>query len=142
LVFASTAVDAFVSKINGHLPKPLFSSIANMTRIVAWEAKKSLEIPGDLEHFQWTNVNRNDQGGITLSGLCRDDVPQNGDYDLGRKVRAQCYCINTDLWGRIVKTDVTFKQVPPAPYGPQGELLRDSLGQELFRDVPVQSWRN
>ena len=70
--FCPTAVNRYVQLINLQVPPPIYHSMANMTRVVVWEAKRALEIGDEVERIQWTAVNRNDLGGINLHGLYYD----------------------------------------------------------------------
>lgn len=99
---AVTAVNTFVRGVDRQLPPPIYYSVANMTRVVAWEAKRSLEINGAMSHIQWMSVTRNTLGGIDLIGLHRDsprfDDRGNATSDL---IPAQRHWVRTDRWGRI-----------------------------------------
>jgi hypothetical protein len=106
--FSMLTVYKYVSSVNSQVPRPIFHSIAHMTRVVAWEARQALEIRGDMEHIQWMDVKRNARGGIDLVGLHRD-LP---DFDatglpVGDRVRAQRYHVSTDKWGRIVSATIS-----------------------------------
>ena len=107
------ALKSYVAAVDGQMPRPIFSSIADMTRVVAWEAKRSLQIDGDMSHIQWIEVHRNETGGINLIGLHRDepDVDPVGNM-VSQTVRAQKYIISTDIWGRILNTIVRDVRVP------------------------------
>ncbi len=136
---AATAVSGAVPRMNGQLPRPIFGSVAQMTRVVIWETRRSLEIPGNLMNFQWTGVERNNLGGITLTGLRRDHVPEGEQYDISREVRGQQYEIVSDLWGHISEAYAKFVQVPPLPER-EGNLLdavpEERLPQEFFGHIP------
>lgn len=123
------AVHAYVGRVAAQLPHPIFHSLANMTRVVVWEAKHALEINGDTSNIQWSCVGRNEQGGIILQGLYRASSPLiTGNAPT--RVRAQLYTINTDIWGRIESADIQAVLVPPVPETP--EVLRE---QAFFRRV-------
>lgn len=139
-VFASmAALKSFTSHVDNVLPPPIFYSVANMTRVVVWEAKQALEVKVAVDHIQWTAVNRNQQGGITLQGLHYDsNLPHPIDNTLQTRVLAQRYEIISDCWGRIIEAKVK----------PTRALLPSrgsTLGDELFRlppHVPTESRLN
>ncbi|RMG93301.1 MAG: hypothetical protein D6706_15500 [Chloroflexi bacterium] len=109
-------VISMVNQISQQLPRPIFMSVANMTRVAIWEAKRSLKIaPEILENIEWTHVQRNHTGGITLVGICRD-TPEFDGYGrlLGQAIRAQRYIINTDIWCRILSIELQFTHAPHA----------------------------
>lgn len=113
------AVDSRAKGANGQLPRPLYASVANMTRVVIWEAKRAAEIQQNLANIQWMNVTRNKQGGIDLTGVERQ-VP---DYDaktnnLSNRVRGQRYTISSDLWGRISSIEIKDVKLPRSLVGP------------------------
>lgn len=116
----ASAVEAFVRRIDRQLPPPIFYSVANMTRIVAWEAKHALEIRGNMEHVQWMDVQRNEQGGIDLVGLHREN--HNGAPPDGL-VLAQRYFVRTDHWGRIVDAGIHDVRVRPTVPEPAADLM-------------------
>ncbi|MCP4426155.1 MAG: hypothetical protein GY803_16810 [Chloroflexi bacterium] len=118
-----SALKEFVKKINAQLPPPLCHSVANMTRVVVWEAKRSLEIGDEVHQIQWTRVERNDEGGIVLVGLFRDEptaVPQDDFPDT--RALAQQYAIISDKWGRIVKAEIKSRRVLKRPRQSQQEM--------------------
>ncbi|HEX6384362.1 MAG TPA: hypothetical protein VF177_06810 [Anaerolineae bacterium] len=129
------AVDRYARYADYHLPRPIIYSVANMTRVVIWEAKRSLEIDGDMSHVRWTKVDRNANGGITLHGLHHDVFEPGQKVDpLFQKVRAQHYTISSDPWGRIVTANVKDVRVQRPPERP-------GLGMEFFQRVPVPPQR-
>lgn len=129
------AVDGFVRRVDRHLPRPIFYSVANMTRVVIWEAKRSLEVEGDMSHVRWTRVDRDANGGITLHGLHHDVFEPGQKVDpLFQKVRAQHYMISSDPWGRIETANVKDVRVQRPPERP-------GLGIEFFHRVPVPPQR-
>ena len=96
---------SFVERIDGLLPRPIFSSISDMTRVTIWEAKRSLQIEGDMCHIQWIEAARNERGGINLIGLHRDKPDLDAQNNpISQTVRAQRYIISTNLFGRILNT--------------------------------------
>ena len=118
------ALKGFVEHIDGMLPRPIFSSVADMTRVTIWEAKRSLQIGNNMGHIQWVEATRNGTGGIDLIGLHRAEPElDRNNNPLHPKVRAQRYVIQTDMWGRILNTVVRDTWVSHAtlPYRPQSE---------------------
>lgn len=113
-------VMSFARTVDGQLPPPIFYSVANMTRIVAWEAKHALEVRGNMEHVQWMGVQRNEQGGINLIGLHRQVRTHNAD---GRPIEdllpAQKYMVRTDRNGRILEAGITDMRVRPTVNAPE-----------------------
>jgi hypothetical protein len=137
IVFSMMAVTNYTNRMDAQLPRPLFYSIANMTRVVIWEAKRSLEIPGQMDHVQWINVERNAQGGITLQGLHRDPS-QTLNEDLNFKVRAQRYTIHSDIWGRIQSAEIKDLHVwQPVPLFQEDNLKEDALRTFFQQAVQV-----
>jgi hypothetical protein len=135
-VFTSmAALKAFVAQIDRQLPPPLFYSVANMTRVVIWEAKRALEIGDEVQQVQWTAVQRNAQGGVDLQGLYRDNrhPAQQGD-PLATKVLAQRYEITSDRWGHIVKAEIKAARVWQEPR--RIRQREDALEDEFFGAVP------
>ena len=136
LVFSLVAVNGFVRRIGFQLPRPIFHSLANMTRVVVWEAGTSLEIGDEVHLVQWTGIQRNEKGGINLVGLYRDAVPayQTDDSPTAR-VRAQRYEISSDMWGRIESANVTAVRVPIRPRLPRlrDEREIENIESDFFR---------
>jgi hypothetical protein len=112
---ALLAVNGFVKRVDSVLPPPLFTSVARMTPVVIREARIALRSNDTItRQIQWTRVERLPDGGVKLIGLHREGpaVEENGRFP--KTVRAQRYTIQTDLWCRIVQTDVYDTGVPPA----------------------------
>lgn len=121
----------FERRIRPHLPRPLYSSVANMTRVVVWEAKRALEIGDEVQQMQWTAVQRNTRGGIDLQGLYRDNRhPTQPVNPMGTKVLAQRYEIASDRWGHIIKAEIKAVRVWPRP------RREEALEDEFFSAVP------
>lgn len=119
VIVAYSNLADFIKRINAQLPLPIFHSVAGMTRLVIWEAKKALELEGNMQHIQWVKVERNTAGGINLTGLHRDPPSFNAQGQaFGETVRAQKYVIQTDMWGRIVKASIYDTRVPRPAGGP------------------------
>jgi hypothetical protein len=131
------AVEQYAAAINRQLPKPLYHSLAHMTRVVVWEAKKSLEISADINRIQWKQVNRLEQGGVELVGMLYDE-PEDKKDD---QIRAQRYTIRADRWGQIIEADVRDVRVPRPPGGalaaPAHAAEEESVGRAFFREVTV-----
>lgn len=106
---ANWAVAQYVSATGKHLPRPLYYSLADMTRVVAWEMKRTLELPGDLSQIEWIKAERNGLGGLDLTGLLRlaPAQEQTSQFDLVRR-----YELVSDPWGRIVHTVAKDVQIP------------------------------
>jgi hypothetical protein len=132
LVFGLIAVNGYVRRINRHLPRYLFHSIANMTRVVVWEAIAALEIQAEAALIQWVNVKRNSTGGIKLEGFYRDAVQSARADEI--RVNAQRYTISTDKWGHIQSAKVTAVRVPIQPRLP-GTDRGAEISQEFFRNL-------
>lgn len=137
LIFTPTAVNRYIRRINQQVPPPIFHSVANMTRVVVWEAKHALEIGEEVQNMQWTAVQRNKLGGINLAGSYRDNnSPTQGADPLTTRVLAEHYEIISDRWGRIVEANVRPARVLQRPqHSRQREM---ALGDELFSTVPNQ----
>ena len=131
------AVEQYAAAINRQLPRPLYHSLANMTRVVVWEAKKSLEISADINRIQWKQVNRLEQGSVELVGMLYDDSKDQKDD----QVQAQRYTIHADRWGQIIEADVRDVRVPRPPGGalaaPAQAAEEESVGRAFFREVRV-----
>lgn len=111
------AVNSFVRRVDGQIPPPLYHSVANMTRVVAWEAKQALEVRGDMEHVQWVHAERTEEGGVELRGVHRDDPVFDNDGRIqGDHVPAQVYKVLADRWGRIITARI--REWPNAPLAP------------------------
>lgn len=135
-ILSWVAVWVYTSRINTHLPRPIFYSIPKMTRVAVWEAKHALEIPGDTSNIQWSYIKRNEQGGIILQGIYREPVLNGYRADLYHRVRAQIYTISTDLWGRIETADIQTTTAPQSPESPSVSMAHD-----LFRNtLPAPSY--
>ena len=113
IFFSIKSAYEFAGFVDSQLPPPIFHSVANMTRVVIWEAKRALQIDGDMSHIQWVEVHRNDVGGINLYGLHREQPVRNDNHNnLSSRVRAQRHIISTDMWGRILEVIVQDIRVP------------------------------
>lgn len=130
---------AFVNRVNAQLPPPIFHSVAAMTRVVVWEAKRALEVRGVImDYVQWTAVQRNELGGITLTGLHRDQPGlQAPDAAIGQRVPAQLYTIKSNRWAAIVEANLFSTTAGPAPRVPDTGISRT-----FFANVDRQSYEN
>ncbi|MCB8922843.1 MAG: hypothetical protein H6662_14745 [Ardenticatenaceae bacterium] len=124
MLFGWWATRQYANKINLHLPRPIYYSVANMTRVVAWEAKRALEIRDYLSQIQWVDVERNELGGITLIGLFRasPNFDQQGK-PVGQFLRAQRYEIMSDCWGHIEFTEIRDILSPISAVSPQYQVV-------------------
>ena len=128
-LLSAWALEIFVARVDAQVPPPIFHSVANMTRVVVWEAKHALEIRGNMEHVQWMDVRRNDLGGIDLSGLHRDLPTFDAEGTVtSDRVRAQRYAISTDRFGRIVQARIGDVNVPYA-VGSPGFVVQRTMPQ-------------
>ncbi|MCB9419582.1 MAG: hypothetical protein H6667_07250 [Ardenticatenaceae bacterium] len=133
LAFSLAAVGGYVRRINLQLPLPIYHSLANMTRVVVWEAKRALEIGDEVQQMQWTAVQRNNLGGIDLLGLYRDNHPLDPKKDLlTTRILAQHYTIKSDKWGKIVEAEIKAVRVWPQPGHFQLKEEEVPLGDQLF----------
>lgn len=136
LMMMMPAMKTFALRVDANLPPPVFYSVANMTRLVTWEARQALEV-GD-KHFsvQWMSVNRNKEGGLDLVGLFRDP-PEFNTFGLpvGTQVRAQKHTIHTDKWCRVSEAKIEDVMVPIPAGAPAGIM---QLTQEAEHDAPTE----
>jgi hypothetical protein len=138
LVFVPLAIDQHIRSINRQVPPPLFHSIANMTRVVVWEAKHALEIGDEAERIQWTAVNRNELGGIDLMGFYFGAQQPNQKIDLQTtKILAEQYQIKSDRWGHVIEANVRPARVMQRPQRSPARQM--ALGDELFGGVSKQT---
>ncbi|MEM7117464.1 MAG: hypothetical protein AAF614_33840 [Chloroflexota bacterium] len=126
------ATDSYANRVNKQLPRPIYATLSGMTRVVVWEAKRTLEIQRRLSDIQWMNAVRNDHGGIDLVG-CEREMP---DYDPNRKefshrIRAQKYTICSNRWGRIVSVSIQDMQPSRSIAGPSIALPIPALEAEM-----------
>lgn len=113
------ATEEYAKSINRQLPPPVYATVANMTRVVIWEAHRALEIQRPLHEIQWLEATRNEDGGITLTGIERDmpdfDALTNNFSD---RVRAQKYHIVSDHLAHIISATVSDVLVKRSLAGP------------------------
>ncbi|MBK8986944.1 MAG: magnesium transporter [Chloroflexi bacterium] len=131
LVLSMRALRQFTETAVQQLPPPIFYSIANMTRVVAWEAKKALEVPGDMGHIQWTRVARNEAGGIDLVGVYAATAVSPAAQPPPKYIPAQEYSLTTDAWGRVVMAEIKpIRTLNLPPISQEGQL-----GEAFFERV-------
>ncbi|HUM71475.1 MAG TPA: hypothetical protein PLK31_21815, partial [Chloroflexota bacterium] len=106
-ICAFKVLDQRIEWLDPHVPRPIFTSIAGMTRVAVWEANHSLEIGPFINNIQWTRAVRNEVGGIDLVGFFRDPPELLPDGTLNSLVRAQRYGVSTDMWCRIREARIT-----------------------------------
>ncbi|MFQ5434901.1 MAG: hypothetical protein ACE5FD_08495 [Anaerolineae bacterium] len=142
--FLSTAAGAvarlgFARRVNAQLPPPIFHSVAAMTRVVVWEAKQALEVRGVImDYVQWTAVARNELGGITLTGIHRDQPKLKvQEVAIGRRVPAQVYTITSDRWARIVDAVIYSTVAGHAPRVPATDI-----SQDFFAEIDQRAYQN
>ncbi len=140
LTWLATTICAFLALyqridwLDPHVPRPLFISIANMTRVAVWEANHTLEIGSTIDRIQWTRARRNENGGIDLVGLFRDPPDISSEGMVSNLVRAQQYFISTDIWCRIRQARVLDVMVPRPAGGPTFALPGTSPIQVVVSD--------
>ncbi len=104
--------------LDPHVPRPIFTSVANMTRVAVWEAKHALEIDGYEHRIQWTRAIRNEVGGIDLVGFFRDPPELLSDGTMSNLVRAQRYGVSTDMWCHIREARISDMMAQRPAGGP------------------------
>lgn len=113
------ATRSMAAQADRQLPRPIYASIAGMTRLVAWEAKIALELADEIHAIEWIRAQRNDQGGLHLRGLYRSPASYNDNGRLAETpVRATHYVIDSDIWGGIISARAFTDRVPPATGAP------------------------
>ncbi|MBX3055721.1 MAG: hypothetical protein KF770_04540 [Anaerolineae bacterium] len=117
-ICAFLTLDHRIDQLDPHVPRPIFTNIASMTRVAVWEAKQALEIDGFEHRIQWTRAIRNEAGGIDLVGFFRDPPELLPDGTMSSQVRAQRYGISTDMWCRIREARITDMMTQRPAGGP------------------------
>jgi Skp family chaperone for outer membrane proteins len=135
VLIGMAAVKQFVNRVDQQLPPPVYFSVANMTRLVTWEARQALEIGNQHFDIQWMSVDRNDAGGLDLVGLFRDPP----EFDMHGQVRsplvrAQRHTIHTDKWGRVSEAIIEDVTVPIPAGAPAGAFQMATQSQH---DAPA-----
>ena len=129
-------VTMYVGHVNRHLPRPLYYSLADMTRVVAWEVKRVLELPGDMSQVEWLDAERNELGGIDLIGIVRATPRWSQAATGGRLEPARRYEIMTDPWGRIVYVESRDIRVSaPVPPPEQGGDAAAAEREEVYNTL-------
>lgn len=119
-IFAVLAASHLDREYDKHLPRPIYHSLSDMTRVAKWEVNKALSTRESVIWVQWTNVVRNGIGGLILTGYLRDR-PATPNAET---VRAQKYTVETDRWCRITNAEIVDLQTPPPPQGNSSEWVR------------------
>ena len=94
-----------------NLPRPVFHSVAAMAPTVIWELNETVGMPVNANRIQWMNIERNAQGGVTLTGLYRN--PQSSNDNAPDRVRGQEFIVQTDPWCYIQNTAIRDVMVAP-----------------------------
>jgi DNA-directed RNA polymerase subunit M/transcription elongation factor TFIIS len=125
-IVALLDTNKFVQRLNNLLPPLIFTSVTRMTPVAIREAEAALKANRVIMPIiQWNNVERLPDGGIKMIGLHREETSLVGEPP--ETVRAQQYTIETDLWCRIVKTNLRNLNAPPAIPVRHEELNLDAL---------------
>lgn len=111
-------LQAQISQLAAHLPKPIFTNLSQMRQLAIWEANQALAIGPALSRIQWTQAQRNGRGGIDMVGLFRDPPEFDTHGRLPNQVRAQQYFISTDPWCRLIEARISDKMVSRPAGGP------------------------
>lgn len=111
VITAVVSTYLYVTKINRHLPQPLCYSLNQLTRVVLWEARHSLEINGHFDRIEWHVASRNANGGITLRGHL---TPPTTGEETEKYIRAMRYTLISDLWGHIITADAKSVRIQPS----------------------------
>jgi hypothetical protein len=144
MMLSIDALNNYVAGLNVRLPPPLFTSIANMTRVVAWEMKRSLEIDYNLNQIEWTKATRNADGGVTLFGVQWDPAMYDDDGRARQTLAyTRTYQVTTDCWGRVhdVEVEVARVRVPPIRPGERQigtAVASGDMAAEFFRIISAQ----
>jgi len=134
--FAAAAVDGFIGRINRHLPAPIGSSIATMSRVVMRDLRHALDIPDEsLRTIQWTAVTRSRNGGIKLEGIFLQ--PNEPDDATSNYVRTQCCYVCTDQWARVIEAEIRYCRIPKLPVHP-GRRPESASGTAVITQDDIQ----
>ncbi|HFQ93890.1 MAG TPA: hypothetical protein ENK32_07770 [Anaerolineae bacterium] len=82
-----------------------------MAPTVIWELNETVGMPVNANRIQWMNIERNAQGGVTLTGLYRN--PQSSNDNAPDRVRGQEFIVQTDPWCYIQNTAIRDVMVAP-----------------------------
>jgi hypothetical protein len=133
-IVALLDTNKFVQRLNNLLPPLIFTSVTRMTPVAIREAEAALKANRVIMPIiQWNNVERLPDGGIKMIGLHREETSLVGEPP--ETVRAQQYTIETDLWCRIVKTNLRNLNAPPAIPVRHEELTLDMIVRGLPHHV-------
>lgn len=115
-----TLAEHYAEQANRHLPPPIYSCAAKMTRVALWDAVHTLEISENLDKAHWHHVERTGEGGLLLRGIYREDLDDALASDPQKPLMAYQYAILTDRWAHVVRADVDEQMLrPPSP--PNGQ---------------------
>ena len=133
-IVALLDTNKFVQRLNDLLPPLIFTSVTRMTPVAIREAEAALKANrAIMPIIQWNNVERLPDGGIKMIGLHREETSLVGEPP--ETVRAQQYTIETDLWCRLVKTNLRNLNAPPAIPARHEELTLDMIVRGLPHHV-------
>lgn len=118
----------YIKRIDSNLPPPIFEKISLLTFVSLEELRNALNVSVIyFNEIQWMSSERNELGGIDISGLFRDTPTSDDSEEISKTVRAQLYSGKTDLWGRLIEVSIKDIEVP-APAG---------FVQTVTREIPV-----
>lgn len=129
-VCANAALHQRIGWLDPHVPRPIFTSVASMTRVAVWEAKQALEMSGYEHRIQWMRAIRNEVGGVDLAGFFRDPPDLLADGTMNPLVRTQRYGLSTDIWCRIREARIT-DMMTPRPAGSPTFVLPELSPAEI-----------
>lgn len=127
-IIAIAATNHLDKTYDRHLPRPIYHNTSDMTRVARWEMNHALRTKELVQRVQWTQVVRNQNGGLSMTGTFRDK-PESPKEET---VRAQQYSVETDRWCRITNAHITDLRTPPPPEGNSYGWIRDV--QRVGRD--------
>ncbi len=120
-IIAVAAANHLDRAYDRHLPRPIYHNTSDMTRVARWEMDHALRAKELVQRVQWTQVVRNQNGGISMTGTFRDKP----ESPKAETVRAQQYTVETDRWCRIANANITDLRTPPPPEGNSYGWVRD-----------------
>lgn len=109
LFITMNSIKSYINHINTKLPKPIFFKVSDMIPVALKELRVLLQ---NTSAIQWMDIQRNDQGGLRLTGLYRDPPTLNERGQLNEQVRAQQYIVLTDIWSNILNVRIDDVLVP------------------------------
>lgn len=111
-----TLAEHYAEQANRHLPPPIYSCAAKMTRVALWDAVHTLEISENLDKAHWRHVTRTEDGGLLLRGSYREDLDDSFEPDPQKPLMAYQYAILTNRWAHVIRADVDEQVLrPPSP---------------------------